>query len=274
MIGGDSTVASVMTVPNILKKYNPSVTGFSVLTGTQTSSNSNLNRAITAALADSLPAQANDLISKMKANTKINLKNDWKIVNLMIGSNDLCGYCNNPTKYSPQNYQNYVRQTLRIIRDGIPRVFVNLMYGPDTTKLYELNTGLCSLLHSVECSCSTSNDAKVREQVARALVEYNKLLVALRDEPEFNNRTDFTVVIQPFLQDTVVPLDKTGKPDLSYFAPDCFHFSGLSHDAAGVALWNNMVEPVQSKSTKWTLGEAIKCPPQGRYLYTNKNSAL
>jgi phospholipase B1 len=273
-IGGDSTVSSVISVPNVLKKYNPSLTGFSLLTGTQTSANSNLNRAITGARTEALPDQANDLVAKIKANSKINLQEDWKVISILIGSNDLCDLCTDPNKYSPQNYQTLVRQSLRIIRDNIPRVFVNLMLGIDTTKLYEVTGGLCSLLHSFECSCATSDDAAVRAQVSQALIQYNELLIALRDEEEFNNREDFTIVIQPFLKNTEVPRGSNNKPDLDYFAPDCFHFSELSHEAAGVALWNNMIEPVQSKSDKWTLGEAIDCPAQGQYFYTNKNSGL
>ena len=39
--------------------------------------------------------------------------------------------------------------------------------------------------------------------------------------------------MSPSLQD--------GKPDKSYAAPDCFHFSTKSQGLAGVALWNNMV---------------------------------
>jgi len=60
---------------------------------------------------------------------------------------------------------------------------------------------------------------------------------------------------------------------MKYFAPDCFHFSYLSHEAAAVALWNNMIEPVPSKLTRWTIGEPIECPKENEYLYTNKNSA-
>ena len=32
-----------------------------------------------------------------------------------------------------------------------------------------------------------------------------------------------------------------GNPDLSYFAPDCFHFSEKGQNMAGKALWNSIV---------------------------------
>ena len=34
---------------------------------------------------------------------------------------------------------------------------------------------------------------------------------------------------------------KDGKPDMSYFAPDCFHFSTKGHMEGTKALWQNMV---------------------------------
>ena len=49
-------------------------------------------------------------------------------------------------------------------------------------------------------------------------------------------------------------------PDLSYFAPDCFHLSLKGHRAAAEALWNNMIEPVGKKRVKWAPGEKAECP--------------
>ena len=42
-----------------------------------------------------MPDQADDLINKMYNNPLIDWTEDWKVVTLFIGGNDLCGYCNN-----------------------------------------------------------------------------------------------------------------------------------------------------------------------------------
>jgi phospholipase B1 len=271
-IGGDGTVADSVTVPNIIKKYNPNLIGFSTGTGNKDSANSKFNRAITGAEFATFPSQAQDLINKIKADSKVNIQNDWKMVTLFIGANDLCHYCENNNKYSPLNYQNTFRQTLRILRDNLPRLFINVITSIDVTKLYELSGGLCSLLHSYECPCGTSNDANVRKQVSQINDAYNAALQSLVNEAEFNNKDDFSVVVQPFLVDTDIPRSSNGSPNLDYFAPDCFHFSYLSHDAAGIALWNNIIEPIPTKLTKWTIGEPIDCIKQGEYLATKQNS--
>ena len=96
------------------------------------------------------------------------------------------------------------------------------------------------------------------------------------DDEEFH-RDDFTVVLQPFMEDidaprkvmvpksmatpyigfhsqitkkwplnnllvyTITYLQENGKIDMSYFAVDCFHFRTKGHRVAAAALWNNMV---------------------------------
>lgn len=64
----------------------------------------------------------------------------------------------------------------------------------------------------------------------------------------YDTRDDFTVVVQPFLDETQIPRNPDGSVDRSYFAPDCFHLSGKGHSASAVGLWNNMLEPVGKKS--------------------------
>jgi len=78
-----------------------------------------------------------------------------------------------------------------------------------------------------------------------------KGLVNLASQSKYASTDDFTVVIQPFMVDTDVPLiPGTDEHDRSYFAPDCFHFSGKAHAAAAVGLWNNLFEPVGQKKVK------------------------
>ena len=63
----------------------------------------------------------------------------------------------------------------------------------------------------------------------------------------YDKRDDFTVVLQPFFDHTIIPRKPDGSVDRSFFAPDCFHFSGKAHAASALALWNAMLEPVGKK---------------------------
>ena len=69
-----------------------------------------------------------------------------------------------------------------------------------------------------------------------------------------------------------IPTTDKGKADLSYFAPDCFHFSRKGHTQASIALWNNMFTAVPNKKTAWDINEQIICPTLDQpYLCTRKN---
>ena len=41
-----------------------------------------------------MPTQARNLVNKMKADSTIDFDNDWKMVTLFIGGNNLCDFCN------------------------------------------------------------------------------------------------------------------------------------------------------------------------------------
>ncbi|OWK10468.1 hypothetical protein Celaphus_00005418 [Cervus elaphus hippelaphus] len=59
---------------------------------------------------------------------------------------------------------------------------------------------------------------------------------------QYLQREDFAVVVQPFFQNTLVPLNKRGGADLTFFSEDCFHFSERGHAEMAIALWNNMLQ--------------------------------
>lgn len=92
-IGGDGILDTHTTLPNILKKFNPHILGFSTGTLEETAG---LNVAMEGARARDMPAQARDLVERMKNHPEIDLESDWKLITLFIGSNDMCHYCENP----------------------------------------------------------------------------------------------------------------------------------------------------------------------------------
>ncbi|NXF41495.1 PLB1 Phospholipase, partial [Nyctibius bracteatus] len=78
------------------------------------------------------------------------------------------------------------------------------------------------------------------------------------------------------LRNTFVLLSQNSKPDLSFFAADCFHFSVKGYAEMAMALWNNMLEPVGEKQTynNFTRDRSkLKCPkPDKPFLSTLRNS--
>ncbi|NXR02993.1 PLB1 Phospholipase, partial [Sagittarius serpentarius] len=279
-VGGNENISTVTTLANILREFNPSLIGYSIGTGKETTDNAALNQAVAGDCAEDVPAQVRRLVDRMKNDTRINLQTDWKLITLFIGGNDLCKFCNNPVHYSPENYTYNLQIALDILHREVPRAFVNLVTVLSIASLRELhasNNTCPKLLMRILCPCvinpeDNSNEFKKLIYFNRRYQERTRQLV---ESGRYDTADDFTVVMQPFLTNVNVPKTQEGLPDSSYFAPDCFHFSQKSHSQAARALWNNMLEPLGEKTHDQQIEDEIvlKCPSEAEpFLRTYKNS--
>lgn len=276
-IGGDDSIKEVETLANMIKLYNPDVTGYSVGWGPVWMEHvSHLNVADPGDESDAMPGQAEKLVERMKKEPHMDFENDWKVITVFVGGNDLCNYCDDKEYYSAENYKKNVEKALDYLHANVPRAFVNLVEILPISIVRELNQNLvCDALHLYLCSCAAYPWSKEAEkEIQTETKRYREVLRELVETGKYDTRDDFTVVIQPFFSQTYPPdTPGTEDPDLSYFAPDCFHLSLKGHKAAADALWNNMIEPVGKKRLKWTPGEKVECPTESHpYFYTYKNS--
>jgi phospholipase B1 len=103
-----------VTLPNILKKFNPHLTGFS-RSGFDlfflTREGKGLNVAVSGDEANDMPRQVATLIARLRQAKHVDFHNDWKLVNLFIGGNDLCDFCADRALHSPESYIGYVSET-------------------------------------------------------------------------------------------------------------------------------------------------------------------
>jgi phospholipase B1, membrane-associated len=270
----------VFTLPNILKKYNPSLTGFSRGSNLQSTPDDlkGLNAAISGQFSASTYAQAQDLVLKAKSLKSINYTQDWKLITIFIGSNDLCGYCSNKTYYSAQNYVQNLKKGLDYLYNEMPRAFINLVPALNISDVkafeFENESLVCNELRPFQCPCGFFPNGTAAEKELNTLIEeYTAQAQELVDSGVYDNRNDFTVVFQPFTNGFKLPRLTSGRVDYSYFALDCFHFSPKAVAASTISLWNNILQPVGQKSAIWSLNQKIKCPTsQSPYLFTKANS--
>ncbi|KAL8576168.1 hypothetical protein ACOMHN_027823 [Nucella lapillus] len=275
--GGQSNYEDQITIPNILKKYNPEVYGFATGNGDEDSKHSFFNVAVSGSESDDLPAQARKLIDRMKADPNVDVAKDWKVVTVLSGNNDLCDYCKKQDIYNLENFRKNLLAALDLLQAELPRTLVNLVEPLNVEILTELNKGIiCSIAHLYACDCAAfpGSEEALKKLIAEA-DSYQLAVEEIARSGRYDAKEDFTVVYQPFLNGTYLPRTGNGEPDMSYFAPDCFHLSRRGQAAAASALWNNMVEPVGQKRTAWTPAEAIECPTEAQpYFFTNKNSDM
>ncbi|XP_048047269.1 phospholipase B1, membrane-associated isoform X1 [Megalobrama amblycephala] len=280
-IGGDKNLTTVTTLPNILREFNPSLTGYATGKGDEDSAQSFLNQAVPGAKADDMVTQARAVIKIMKEDSRIDFQNDWKIITVFIGGNDMCAHCSDSRYYSPDNIVKYIREALDILHNEVPRALVNLVELLDIVPLRRLHQvsslGCPTWLVNMMCSCVLK--PKDESYEFRMLQEFNQAyqrgMRELVESGRYDTHDNFTVVLQPFFRNVFLPLLEDGTPDRSYFSPDCFHLSQKAHTLMARALWNNMMEPLGNKTDKedFTAGVPLKCPENSSpYLKTYLNS--
>lgn len=258
-IGGDS---GVTTLPNILKQYSPNLIGSSTGIGKREISTNGLNAAVSGAINSDMLGQAQWLVQQLKANTKINYNNDWKLLTVWIGSNNLCDVCDNVNNNNGANFQTQLTNALEYLYANVPRVFVNLVANLEISGLANVNSGACSLIHSIACGC-VGGSANDRAIVASNGKDYQARAYPIAQAFNARNNPGFAVVVQPFLLNTTINL----RSELS--AADCFHPSAPSHVYAAVALWNNLISPASRKQLSWDINGTPICPNSDTLLYTN-----
>ncbi|MBN3304857.1 PLB1 Phospholipase, partial [Amia calva] len=245
-IGGDQTLNTVTTLPNLLRRFNAALTGFSVGIG-NTAANAFLNQAQPGATTVDLPGQVHTLVKLMKQDQRVDFQRDWKLVTVFIGGNDLCDYCTDSIYFSPRNFMIRIQQALDILHKEVPRVFVNLVEPMHITPLRRLHQdrslGCPTLIVNILCRCVVkpkegSRELQTLNDLNRA---YQRAVLELVDSGRYDTRDDFTVVVQPFFREVVLPLLQDGRPDRTFFTPDCFHLSQKAQSHMARSLWNNMV---------------------------------
>ena len=232
-MGGKSTLNKVVTLPNILKKFNPKLIGFSTSSSFIINSKTGFgfNAAVSGQEARHLHKQAKTLIKRLKESKSIDFNNDWKLITILIGNNDICDYCKDKELHTPQAYINFIQEALDLLHNELPKTFVNLVNVINVAEVEFLNFRLfCKNIHKATCPCIvkyTSNETKI--QVQNLFNQYSNYTEKLALSGRYDTRDDFTVVYQPFLRDFKLPKMDNYQVDKSYFAPDCFHFSAKSH---------------------------------------------
>lgn len=131
-IGGDKTWRQYLTIPNILKEFNPNLYGYSHSDGVSTFKSSKFNVAELGAMSRDMPHMSKVLIQRMYADPNVDIKNHWKLISMLIGSNDICidiCYHQNPEEIVA-NHEKDLLKVLRSIRDNLPRTMFNIMLMP------------------------------------------------------------------------------------------------------------------------------------------------
>ncbi|CAK9796707.1 Phospholipase B1, membrane-associated [Anthophora quadrimaculata] len=277
--GGQGDWRQFLTVPNLLKVYNPNLIGYSTGTGEFISTKAKLNIAFPVAATEDALQQARILVQRMKSNPNINIKKQWKLITIFFGANDICSaQCFNPSQFSPLLHTLHLRKTLDFLKLVLPRTLVNLVPVIDVTVSIRVpRSAMCHILHPLYCACMHRGN-RPDIAVSRMSHLYQQAVQALVYSGRYDKSPDFTVVLQPFIKLFNAPNadpSKASPIDPSLVTYDCFHFSQKGHALGANLLWNNMFEPVGNKTEHGLpeVFERLLCPTENvPYIFTNVNS--
>uniref|UniRef100_A0A0G4HHV4 Uncharacterized protein n=1 Tax=Chromera velia CCMP2878 TaxID=1169474 RepID=A0A0G4HHV4_9ALVE len=249
--GGDKNVT---TVSNIIKHYSPRLSGQSrgshfveicfgyICPSSHQPEFDRLNSAQTGAMVNNLEEQVNYLIEQSKKPEYREALKGWKIINILIGFNDLCFSCILKGT-SPEDYKQYLTDVLMRLRKAFPKSLINLVELFRVSQVYSLSrkSSFCKNIHRifpVECVCAflpRSFGDKFRDGMDKTVIRYNRVLREVA--AEFQEEDDFAVNVNPALQK--MDLDVFDTSFLSHL--DCFHPSTMAYQYMAVYVWNAMI---------------------------------
>ncbi|KAI4498829.1 hypothetical protein M0802_006004 [Mischocyttarus mexicanus] len=153
--GGQDNWRRFLTLPNLLKVFNPNLTGYSTGTGEFVSSKAKLNIAFPVSVTKDAIQQARILVQRIRNDPKIDFTKHWKLITILFGANDICsGQCNNPEQYSPLRHAYHLKKVLDYLKMALPRTLVNLVPTIDVTVSLRVKKSItCRILHPLYCSC-------------------------------------------------------------------------------------------------------------------------
>lgn len=77
--GGDANWKKYLTLPNILKEYNPNIVGYATGSTFSYKKKARFNVAVNNAPDEDLPYEAYVLTKRMMTDPQIDFQNDWKV---------------------------------------------------------------------------------------------------------------------------------------------------------------------------------------------------
>ncbi|KAH8388137.1 phospholipase B1, membrane-associated [Drosophila serrata] len=270
--GGMADWRRFLTLPNILKVFNPKLYGFSVSNSLVANyRHSRLNIAEPMVMSRDLPFQARVFIDRLRRDPNVDMKRHWKLLTVYVGNNDICSdlcHWDKPESFLEQHAAD-MRQAFRLLRDHVPRLLINLIVVPKIQDVLSSMTQLplqCFVVHRIGCHCLvddrlSSSQLKERQQT---VLRWQQLDLEVARLPEFH-RDDFAIVAHPLITNITAPKLPDGGTDWRLFSHDCFHFSQRGHAILANLLWNSMLLPDELKPQSSKVPEVLEqivCPSQ------------
>ncbi|XP_064553776.1 phospholipase B1, membrane-associated-like [Drosophila montana] len=268
--GGLGNWRNTLTLPNILKVFNPQLYGYATGHGLVVNhGTSRLSIAEPMIMSHDLLYQARVLIDLLQRDPHVDMLRHWKLLTVFVGSNDICSDMCHWTDQREllERHARDLRLAFRLLRDNVPRLLVNLIAVPNillTMSQLKSVPLQCYLVHRIGCHCLMSDRLTQAQLQQRhdTILRWQQLDLEVARLPEFQ-RKDFAIIGHPMITNMTAPTLPNGNTDWRVFSHDCFHFSQRTHAIASNMLWNSMLLPDDHKPRPNQLPELFErfmCP--------------
>eukprot|EP00731_Ephydatia_muelleri_P026765 Em0018g865a len=229
------------------------------------------------------------LYAQLTSNPEVDMANDWKLLTVFVGINDLCLglaifckytmklFCTPPTSLpyplSPTSQSSpFLTSSGFISHKLMTTVYLLITHSLSTPQSYylSLQSPHCSEIHRIfpiECDCayrSGTEGDKLRSELQSLITQYNEKMVEIASYYSQKHYSDFAVVVQPFLSNA-----QAANFTIDFLSTlDCFHPSLCGHQHMAQSLWNNMLTPIPNKKDYIDLTDPVLCPTNATLLYT------
>eukprot|EP00899_Mesostigma_viride_P022917 jgi/Mesvir1/380/Mv11275-RA.1 len=195
-----------------------------------------LNAAQSNAKVEHLAAQVDYLEDQMARQGGMR-DDDWKLVTVLIGVNNICAMLDDPTVSDPAEFERGLDAALMKLRAAFKRVFVNVLPLFELTQVLDIPaTASCRAVWKFLQECPPLHDSDdSRARVKELRLAYNNAIDNIVRRWRKENHDDFAVVKQPFLVGEVI----TSSDYVSKL--DCYHPSGLANQQVVACLWTTLM---------------------------------
>jgi len=275
--GGNNGTSSIF---NYLKYYSPDVYGGSLghhlveLPESDYWEEDVLNGAQSNAASGDTMYQAKALLKRLQKSS-VDMKNDWKLVHILIGANDACPICDKSPRPSladvKSKWKNDMNELLQFIYENFPKTLVDIDPQFNVSGVYNISQTVdyCFWFHDIipiECPCAFKSSKEDRDFMDAALTVYREASMELAQEWQAKQLPEFTVITQTFT------LNVTIHPSwVEYLSTlDCFHPNRKAHALLSIASWNALITPQSEKKFNWDPNDHVplKCATNESRLFT------
>ncbi|XP_016152447.1 PREDICTED: phospholipase B1, membrane-associated-like [Ficedula albicollis] len=208
--------------------------------------------------------QAEEIVELMKADQMMDFQNDWKLITVFFSAEAPCSsYASTQLKDCISENLENLTVVLDFLYEKVPKAFVNLVDSTELTTASLACQDYSNASKPGRNQCSYVEHSTLHDNILRW--SYQDALEKLLESERFDQKNDFTVVLQPSLQgrNLLLRLGTTSKTQVEVLEDYIF---------MAVSLWNNMMQPVGQKQP-YGVTKIVQCPSQENpYLFTYRNS--